>query len=771
MNKLRSKTAYKIALSLVVAFSLLLGVACVVGVVVAGEAGFFSDLTFKPTRFEKVESVNRYLKYYGEETLGSSIEFKRLEDDADANDNKVDEFTVSGGDVFGVYLDEDFMETCSRENCNVSMTITNSDGKQLACNYSLPQNYVQNAADKVAVNSSMNAVYYDGDIRKSIDYGISAVVIDEQIYDYYTADELSEYCGQPVSGSHLEGSMLEELMEAKYRVSNSDARLNDFGYDEEKGMYYVVVSELKGFAPDYIVNIESILSNELTAQDQFSQYRFLYDLLADKGVLMIVLGCLSAVFFIVGIILLILSIGWRENFDKPQRKAVDKIPLMAYVLIHIGACAAVAAAFHFIIADVFRIGVNTWNGDAMAILFTLFGMVSGVMLLVSFIRRLKTGTLWKTTLLYHIYRLVRKIIISLPTIWKILLGGGLYCMFSGVCLLVREEGAAVLWCLVSLGIIAALCVLFSQFKRVVKTTERIASGAVEEKIDTEKLTPELKKHAQQINRIGDSVTLAVDDKMRSERMKTDLITNVSHDIKTPLTSIISYVDLLKSIDIQNETAEEYIEVLERQSERLKRLVNDLVEASKASSGSINAMLMPVSLIELLNQSVAEYDDRLAASGVTPVLTVERELTVMADGRLLWRVFDNLLSNVCKYSIHSSRLYIDGVRMGDTAVITFRNISAAPLNITPEELMERFVRGDISRSTEGSGLGLSIAKSLVELQNGSFKLSINGDLFCAEVRLAAVEPIDKDVVWREPEAEACEKLELPALDAPEDEGEE
>ena len=222
---------------------------------------------------------------------------------------------------------------------------------------------------------------------------------------------------------------------------------------------------------------------------------------------------------------------------------------------------------------------------------------------------------------------------------------------------------------------------------------------------------------------------AVDDRMKSERFRTELITNVSHDLKTPLTSIVSYVDLLKKENIENETALGYIDVIDRQSAKLKKLTEDLVEASKASSGAVSVNKEILNIGELINQSVGEFSEKLEAAEITPVINLpEEEITVCTDGRLLWRVFDNLIQNIIKYAQPGTRAYFDLTEAEYNAVLTIKNISKDPLNMTAEALMERFVRGDASRNSEGNGLGLSIAKSLTELCGGVFELTLDGDLY-------------------------------------------
>jgi signal transduction histidine kinase len=231
-----------------------------------------------------------------------------------------------------------------------------------------------------------------------------------------------------------------------------------------------------------------------------------------------------------------------------------------------------------------------------------------------------------------------------------------------------------------------------------------------------------------LNALADVTVEAAKRQMKSERMKAELVTNVSHDIKTPLTSIINYVDLLQKAESQ-EQAEEYLEVLSRQSLRLKKLIEDLMEMSKASTGNMSVDLTRLDAVEAINQALGEFSEKLEKAGLIPVFNPPAEPVMMtADGRLTWRVLSNLLSNAVKYAMPGTRLYIDLAKINDQVMISLKNISAEQLNVNSEELMERFVRGDSSRNTEGSGLGLNIAKSLMELQKGQLQLLVDGDLF-------------------------------------------
>ena len=306
-----------------------------------------------------------------------------------------------------------------------------------------------------------------------------------------------------------------------------------------------------------------------------------------------------------------------------------------------------------------------------------------------------------------------------------------------------------LLCLVffDLAVIPCLIRSLSEGNTIRKASNALAAGELTYKVDTKRLHMQWKALGQDLNSIGDGMAAAVEEQMRAERMKTELITNVSHDLKTPLTSIINYISLLKDDGLPDETRREYLEVLDRQSAKLKKLTEDVVEASKAASGvmTVDAELLDVS--ELLEQTVGEYSERLVSAGVEPVLhRPEGETYVLADGRLLGRVLDNITTNVIKYAQPGTRAYFDLTTGEHETVIEVKNTSRAPLDIPADELMERFVRGDSSRSTEGSGLGLSIARSLTELMGGQLRLVLDGDLFKAEVAFPTAEapPPDKTV---------------------------
>ena len=383
----------------------------------------------------------------------------------------------------------------------------------------------------------------------------------------------------------------------------------------------------------------------------------------------------------------------------------------------------------------------SWIAFLLAALLVLLGCVVIVAFLFAcaaqfkmpdwyFLRQSLTGRvvlyLWKLIkkTFSFLHRIVKRLWSLLPMMWQWLLTGlGLL-----VILFIGLASHSVL-ILPALGICVAAVVYGAYcFGALLKRTQDMSQGDLNAKVNDRYLIGSFREHAKNLNALADVVVDAAKKQMRSERMKAELVTNVSHDIKTPLTSIINYVDLLQKAESQAQ-AEEYVQVLDRQSQRLKKLIDDLMEMSKASTGNMPVELTAVQPVEAINQALGEFSEKLENAGLTPIFTApETPVRMQADGRLVWRVLSNLLSNAVKYAMPGTRLYIDLNTIGHNVVISLKNISKDPLNTSAQELLERFVRGDASRNTEGSGLGLNIAKSLMELQGGSLQLLVDGDLF-------------------------------------------
>lgn len=367
-----------------------------------------------------------------------------------------------------------------------------------------------------------------------------------------------------------------------------------------------------------------------------------------------------------------------------------------------------------------------------------------LLFLCAFAAQCKAGTVLRSALIARFGRLIWRIVRSLflglwriarnlPLLWKTaLVMAGVFFLEMLFVLAGYGSVDGIFVIMKAVELLAALYIALN-LRTLQKGGEKLANGDFSSPIDTKYLIGDFKRYGQELNDVQSGLEQAVQEQMKAEHLKTELITNVSHDIKTPLTSIVNYVDLLKKEDIPSPEAREYIAVLDRQSHRLKKLTEDLVEASKASSGALNVDLQPTDVNVLFSQIQGEYQERLAACQLTLVTQPPAPGTMIrADSRLLSRVMDNLVSNICKYALPSTRVYVVSTLSREAVTISFKNVSRDELNISPDELMERFVRGDASRHTEGSGLGLSIARSLVQLQGGRFDLAIDADLFRADI---------------------------------------
>lgn len=550
------------------------------------------------------------------------------------------------------------------------------------------------------------------------------------------------------------------VLKEEYRNSE-----NDPNYDDTLESTTVYADDVDKYE-DKTYTITICVKENLVKKDAFYYVGELFDTLAGKQTLFFIYTILSLVVAVALLVFLLCSAGHKADFEGIYISKFDKFPIDILIAIWAGLTWLLAwEVVSFI--DLAFYQMVTYNYDPQfwsmvpffAGLLVLTVVLDAVLLAILFMTsavRFKTETYIKSSLIYIVltfaFRILKKscglifrfckktfhlfwsFLRSIPLVWKTVVLVVLITIFEW-CVLVWEWGywwptTFVINIIIGVGIIVVAILL----KRIKKGTEEIAKGNLYKKINTKYMFLDMKDHAENINNINDGIAKAVEERMKSERFKTELITNVSHDIKTPLTSIINYVDLLEKEEIENETAKEYIGVLSRQSARLKKLIDDLLEASKASTGNISVNLTQLELGILLSQALGEYDEKFSNSNLQVVLNKTDDLLlVMADNRHIWRVFDNILNNIAKYAQPNTRVYIDAKRNGKMAEISFRNISKDPLNISGDELMERFVRGDSSRNTEGSGLGLSIAKSLTEVQNGNLDIKIDGDLF--KVRLS------------------------------------
>ena len=476
----------------------------------------------------------------------------------------------------------------------------------------------------------------------------------------------------------------------------------------------------------------------LSARDAYFRQNRLFQLVYNTRILAPILLAVCAFAAVADLIFLCCAAGHRWGKDEVVLNFQDKIPLDAYLFAmgSVGFLLLMVMAELLYYLDIARFLLAAAVAEGLLLVC--------LAVLLTLCTRFKVGKWWRNTVIWWcgslfvrickaIGRGVRSFFRLFPLVWRAV---ALVCTLlfaqTMLTLLIYDTGDPAEWFLVTLvfdgGLVLLVMYLARQLQHLQAAGKALAAGDFDQTIDLSRMRGSLREHGEHLNSLGQGLSIAVEQKMRSERMKTELITNVSHDIKTPLTSIVNYVDLLQK-EPSEEQRVEYLTVLDRQAKRLKKLTEDLVEASKASTGNLAVHLSPASLQEIINQAVGEYEDRLQQAALETVVALpEGDLTVMADGRLLWRVLDNLLNNACKYALGGTRIYLEVRAHGDRAMLSMKNISRQQLNLSPDELMERFVRGDSSRNTEGSGLGLNIARSLVELQNGTLDLSIDGDLF-------------------------------------------
>lgn len=494
---------------------------------------------------------------------------------------------------------------------------------------------------------------------------------------------------------------------------------------------------------------------------------------------------------VVSFILIILQAVWLIYTTGRKKKKDTEVALNWFDRMPTEVWFVVCAALLFVSL------VSAWNGrDYLSYDYGIFVFCAGpavltlpfafflMILTLSFVRRIKAGNLWKCSVIHGLIQQIRtgekvKLVdqergfsANAPNsffgkVWagiinktvackmflqglagttKLLIWFVLYVILNVIVadLMVVSGGAEfiiilILYLLLQLLLIRKVRGIIRDTNRLIAGVKEITQGNLDYKIAMDKKSGLYQELTDGINHIGDGLKVAVETSLKDERMKTELITNVSHDLKTPLTSIINYINLLKTEKMPTPEAEHYVEVLDGKAQRLKQLTEDLVEAAKVTSGNIELERMPLAFDELMRQALGEFEDKFAARNLTVVANYpEQPAMVMADGRRMYRIIENVLQNAYKYALEGTRIYADLTNEMGIITFTLKNISAAPLNISPDELMERFTRGDSARTTEGSGLGLSIAKDLTRLQNGNFEIILDGDLFKVIITFSELE---------------------------------
>ena len=632
---------------------------------------------------------------------------------------------------------ENFEQKFSRENSNFFFTVQDDTGKTVFESPDQDETYQYMRSQEQYLSYNWRDVVEDDHVFASVedyqDYVDSLQkqnfnVYDAYITEYTTADEAS-------SGSQTESSVSEELVTDDTAVQTEPAPEPD-----EAGAVREVHAYISYQRFDYAhVTITGYIRQTLAAKDRIYFEAYYTNLLVENRNTLIWLTAVLFVLCLALVIFLLCAAGHKEGVEGIHLNWVDKIPLDLYLALAlaVGSCA--------LMLGIDATGVDFVPAVILLAILLALAVLLVMSVLMTLATRFKSGAFWKNTIIFYILRFLARTLraigtgisycaVHLPLYWQaglIFVGISLAELF--VLAAFSRSAVVVIWVIAKLAEAPLLVLLAVSLQKLKSGGEALAEGNLNAGVDLNHMYGVLKHHGENLNSIAQGMQKAVQQQLKSERFRTDLITNVSHDIKTPLTSIVNYVDLLKKEDIQPEKAKEYLAVLDRQSARLKKLTEDLVEASKASSGALPVHLEAVDVNVLLSQVSGEYQSRFELCRLEPIVKLAPESPqILADGKLLWRVFDNLLSNICKYAMPGTRVYFTSEVLDSRVQITFKNISNYPLDITADELMERFVRGDSSRSTEGSGLGLSIAQSLTGLQKGSFDLVVDGDLFKANI---------------------------------------
>ena len=636
---------------------------------------------------------------------------------------------------------ENFEQKFSRENSNFFFTVQDDTGKTVFESPDQDEAYQYTRSQEQYLSYNWRNVVEEDHVFSSEEafeeYVNSLNRQNFNVDSAYITTYEQEDSTEAVSGAQTEERPPEPAQENSSAETTVETTADDHPADLPGSKVHAYIS-YQCF--DYAhVTITGYIRQTLAAKDRIYFEAYYTNLLVENRNALIWLTAALFVLCLALVIFLLCAAGHKEGVEGIHLNWVDKIPLDLYLVVAI-----------LLGAGLFALGIDLSGASwwFMIVLIALLGaalVLLAVSVLMTLSTRFKSGAFWKNTVIYFCLRLLLRML-------KAIKAGVSYCakhlhlywqaglIFVGVSLAelfflaaFSRSAVVVIWVIAKLIEAPLLVLIVISLQKLKAGGEALAEGNLNASVDLKHMYGVLRSHGENLNSIAQGMQKAVQQQLKSERFRTDLITNVSHDIKTPLTSIVNYVDLLKKEDVQPEKAKEYIAVLDRQSARLKKLTEDLVEASKASSGTLPVHLEAVDVNVLLSQVSGEYQSRFELCKLEPIVKLSSEdPQILADGKLLWRVFDNLLSNICKYAMPGTRVYFTSAVLDGRVQISFKNISNYPLDITADELLERFVRGDSSRSTEGSGLGLSIAQSLTGLQKGTFDLVVDGDLFKANL---------------------------------------
>ena len=581
---------------------------------------------------------------------------------------------------------------------------------------------------------------------KTVEEIKSYIFRENQNYVNYENNEISSNVEAFLNDSNIY-SILDNVRIEYYKTPENEGNVEDINNDElieknvyENPQYYIVKSSDFSFYSSY--------TPEFPENSNYNMvFEFLENIAPYQTQIFYMLPT-TCILILMILVYLVNSIGYEKGKEGIQLSDFDRLPIEVILVLFLCILGISIVVLEELSYEILKLNILTMIIASMYIInFYMFEITA-----VTIIRRIKAkqfiSTSWCGRIFVFIINIIKRIFQKLKEIilklkkdlnenvnivWKVFFMIIGYAIFSAIMIgIFKLLGFAIV-----LGVFAYILYEVIQrinsFIKLEKGLKNIYEGNTKIKLNPEEFSPEFEQIVEYVNDISNGFENAIEESLKSERLKTELITNVSHDIKTPLTSIINYVDLIKKENVDSEKVREYIEILENKSQRLKKLTEDLLEASKASSGNVNLNVEDIGLVELLNQAIGEYKDKFENKKLEIISEFPNEdLKIKADSKYMYRIIENLFSNVSKYALDGSRVYLEVKEDNENIKIIVKNISQNRLNITEEELMQRFVRGDKSRTTEGSGLGLAIAKSLTEIQGGKLSCKIDGDLFKVEI---------------------------------------
>ena len=585
--------------------------------------------------------------------------------------------------------------------------------------YSTVRHDIYITEENVAGNDQVNKIYYFYDYYGS---NVKWLIIDKENKEAFTnidyaigsitLDEVKEQISSEGIYWNYENSNLETSINKLQNVNYVDSRIEE---NTENANNYIIYSSLL---------------EPLEYPDGIYQAQILYNILLVITPNAMYLIPVLVIILIAFIPVAVMGVGKKKGLEGITLNWFDKIliEIAFFIALFIG---TIGLLFMSIISSVndmltFIVGI-TFVGVGILIIY-----LACILFFETVIKRLKTHTFIKTTFAYWLYKKIKNFSQNMKITSNFIVYFTIYLVANVISLgilFAQPLAGIILLILVNIYAYKLISDRIKSYNKVKQAINDLYSGKTDIQLNENDFSKEDKATSKEINDIAGGLSNAINERLKSERLKTELITNVSHDIKTPLTSIINYVDLLKKENIKGEKANEYLGILDNKSQRLKKLTEDLVEASKASSGAIKLNMEKLNVNELIKQISGEFQDKFEAHKLEEIISFpEEEAYIEADSRYLYRVLENMYSNIAKYALEGTRVYIDIVDEDNKIYIKLKNVSKQKLNISADELMQRFVRGEASRNTEGSGLGLSIARSLTELQKGKFNIYLDGDLF-------------------------------------------